>query len=90
MGQEVDRARYQASLDRLYGIFRDMSDTVNEVSQWRCPYKNVRDRCTANFGCRNQHRDGSEELPACVGSDKLDYRSAWESDPRQAPGAVIE
>ncbi len=78
MNHKDNPARYQASLDRLYNIFKEMSDTVNEVSRWRCPYKSVQDRCTASFGCRNQLRDGSERLPACVGSDKLDYRSAWE------------
>ncbi len=78
MRRKVDPLRYQASLERLYHIFKGMSDTVNEVSRWRCPYKNVQDRCTANFGCRNQLRDGSEALPVCIGSGKLDYRSAWE------------
>ena len=77
MRQPVDRERYRASLARLDAIFRDISDSVNRVSAWRCPYKNVRDRCTAKFGCRNQLRDG-EDLPVCTGSDDLDYRSAWE------------
>ena len=75
----VDRERYDASIRRLDAIFRGMSDTVTEVSQWRCPYKNVQDRCTAKFGCRNQRRDVPEgELYICAGDDKLDYRSAWE------------
>ena len=75
--QPIDRERYRASLARLDAIFRDISDTVNRVSTWRCPYKNVHDRCTAKFGCRNQLRAG-DELPVCTGSDDLDYRSAWE------------
>ena len=62
---------------RLYGIFREMSATVSEVSKRRCPYKNVRDRCTAAFGCRNQRREEPGSLPLCIGSDDLDYRSAW-------------
>ena len=75
----VDRERYDASIRRLDAIFRGMSDTVTDVSQWRCPYKNVQDRCTAKFGCRNQRRDVPEgELYICAGDDKLDYRSAWE------------
>lgn len=75
----VDRERYDASIRRLDAIFRGMSDTVTEVSRWRCPYKNVQDRCTAKFGCRNQRRDVAEgELYICAGDDKLDYRSAWE------------
>ena len=64
---------------RLYGILQGISDTSNRVSTWRCPYKNADDRCTAGFGCRNQaHAEARGGLPACVGSDKLDYRSAWE------------
>ena len=77
--QPIDRERYRASLARLDAIFRDISDTVNQVSAWRCPYKNVSDRCTAKFGCRNQlRRGGRDDLPVCTGSDDLDYRSAWE------------
>ena len=79
MDQKVDRERYRASMERLHGIFTDISRTVNEVSTWRCPYKNAQDRCTARFGCRNQLRTNIVgELPICTGSDKLDYRSAWE------------
>ncbi len=79
MNQKIDRARYRASMVRLYGIFRDISDTVNVVSKGRCPYKNVEDRCTAGFGCRNQDRLVlSDELYRCTGSDNLDYRGAWE------------
>ena len=64
---------------RLHEIFKDISDTVSVVSTWRCPYKNVENRCTANFGCRNQDRSlPSGELYICTGSDDLDYRSAWE------------
>lgn len=75
----VDRERYDASIRRLDAIFRGMSDTVTEVSRWRCPYKNVQDRCTAKFGCRNQQRNVPEgELYICTGDDKLDYRSAWD------------
>ncbi len=76
---KADRARHQASLDRLYHIFKGISDTVNDVSSWRCPYKNVEDRCTAGFGCRNQDRSVPEgDLYVCAGSDDLDYRGAWE------------
>ena len=79
MEQKVDKERYRASMARLNDIFRDMSDTVTVVSTWRCPYKNVQDRCTANFGCRNQDRTvPAGELFICTASDDLDYRSAWE------------
>ena len=79
MAATVDRQRYEASVARLYDIFTDVSETVTEVSKWRCPYKNIHDQCTANFSCRNQNRNVPEdELYKCTGSDRLDYRSAWE------------
>ena len=79
MNRQVDQERYQASILRLHGIFKEMSDTATVVSTWRCPYKNVQDRCTAGFGCRNQLRtEVPGELPICTGSDNLDYRGAWE------------
>ncbi len=78
--EPVSSDRYEASLLRLQGIFKGISDTVTEVSKWRCPYKNVENRCTAKFGCRNQDRSVPEgELFICTGDDKLDYRSAWDS-----------
>ena len=79
MNHPVDKKRYQASVARLYDIFKGMSGTVAEGSTWRCPYKNVQDRCTAKFGCRNQSfTNVPGELAVCTGSDKLDYRTAWE------------
>ena len=75
----VDKERYRASITRLEEIFRGISETADEISTRRCPYKNALDRCTASFGCRNQLRSGApEDLPLCTGSDDLDYRSAWE------------
>ena len=57
-----------------------MSQTTNEVSAWRCPYKSVENRCTAAFGCRNQDRSVPDgEAFICTGSDDLDYRLAWET-----------
>ena len=79
MSTKIDREGYEASVVRLTDIFRGVSDTVTEVSKWRCPYKNVQDRCTANFGCRNQDRTvPKNEMYICTGTDNLDYRSAWE------------
>ncbi|HCE75933.1 MAG TPA: hypothetical protein DEP04_04830 [Dehalococcoidia bacterium] len=78
--EPVDPEKYKKSLGKLETIFRSISDTASEVSSWRCPYKNVEDRCTAKFGCRNQNRRGKvTELFLCLGSDDLDYRSAWET-----------
>jgi hypothetical protein len=65
---------------RLHSIFEGMSQTTNEVSTWRCPYKSVENRCTAGFGCRNQdHTVPDGEAFICTGSDDLDYRLAWET-----------
>ena len=80
MDPQIDKQRYRASMAALDAIFRQINDTANRVSTWRCPYKNARDRCTAGFGCRNQlTRSGPEELPVCTGSDDLDYREAWQT-----------
>ncbi|MBI50781.1 MAG: hypothetical protein CL781_05565 [Chloroflexi bacterium] len=73
------RDQYARSLKRLEDIFRDISHSADEVSKWRCPYKNVQDRCTAKFGCRNQDRNVPiDELYVCIGSDDIDYRPAWQ------------
>ena len=78
--QKVDPERYRRSVERLTEIFRGISETVNVVSTYRCPYKNAQDRCTAQFGCRNQARSvPAGELYPCTGDDNLDYRSAWET-----------
>ena len=76
--EDLDLGLYRDSMARLLDIYQGISDTANHVSSWRCPYKNVHDRCTASFGCRNQKQDLPGELPLCTGSDKLDYRKAWE------------
>jgi hypothetical protein len=75
----VDAARLKESLDRLFEIYREISAKADEVVSQRCPYKDARSRCAANFGCRNQFFTKSRlERPVCTGSDKLDYRSAWD------------
>ena len=51
---QIDKEKYYKSLSKLDLIFRDISSTVTEISKWRCPYKNVADRCTAKFGCRTK------------------------------------
>ena len=77
---EVDRERLRASVAQIYEIFKNISQVADEVSTWRCPYKNMHDRCTAGFGCRNQLFDQGQDNPAlCNGSDKLNYKDAWET-----------
>lgn len=77
--KKVDPKKMQKSLDRLFSIYKDISSTADEIMKNRCPYKNAKSRCTALFKCQNQKFVSSEDLPVCTGSDKLDYRSAWES-----------
>ncbi len=82
VGSGVDAEGVRASLTRLMDIYRDISDTADRVSTRRCPYKDSRSRCTAKFECRNQRfiPDEPEEPAICMGSDKLDYRKAWQVD----------
>jgi uncharacterized 2Fe-2S/4Fe-4S cluster protein (DUF4445 family) len=82
------QAEYQKRLDRLTEIFTDIVVQADVQSQTRCPYKNAQDECTAKFGCQNKRKkivDGERKF-LCVGDGKLDYRSAWETEPaaRQA------
>ena len=77
---KIDRAEYQKRLDALNEILSGIAAHATEVSMCRCPYKDRRNECTAQFGCRNKRkpvRIGG--LPICAGDDKLDYRSAWDS-----------
>jgi len=74
----VDKERLKASMERLFDIYRKIGEVATQVSTWRCPYKDRNDRCTAKFGCHHQARETPDELPLCTGSDKLDYRNAWE------------
>jgi len=78
--QKIDKEEYQKRLDAISTIVADMMRHVDVVSQERCPYKNRLDQCTAQFGCRNQRTPEVAGEPfLCVGDDKLDYRSAWET-----------
>jgi hypothetical protein len=75
----VDSEKARASLDRLYDIFKDIASTADEVMQTRCPYKDAKSRCSYKFGCRNQvFTSDPTSLPACAGSDQIDYREAWD------------
>ena len=77
-GADADAAR--KSMSRLQSIFRDIAVKAEESFRERCPYKNAQSRCTAKFGCGYQHFTADpSSLPVCTGSDKLDYRSAWDT-----------
>jgi hypothetical protein len=79
--QKIDAAAWQLRLDAVSELFGSMIATATQQATRRCPYKNRFDQCTAHFGCRNQRRPlNPGELKVCGGDDKLDYRSAWETD----------
>ena len=77
--EKIDPAEYRKRLDALSEILNGIAQHAAELSAGRCPYKDRLDRCTAKFGCRNQRR-GEGKVLMCASDDKLDYRSAWESD----------
>jgi hypothetical protein len=79
---KIDKEAYQERLARLSELFSGMVGHADEISRHRCPYRDRHDHCTAKFRCRNQSAPTVDGAPiACVHDDRLDYRSAWESDP---------
>lgn len=80
---KINQVDYQKSLDRLSDILSGITVQADVQSQTRCPYKNKDAECTALIGCKNQRPVATEDgrILLCRGDDKLDYRSAWESDP---------
>ena len=50
----VDVERFRASMNRLYNIYSEIALKADRVMENRCPYKDARSRCSAQFGCRNQ------------------------------------
>ena len=84
--QKIDAAEYRKRIDKLSEIYAGIAAHADEQATYRCPYKNRFDECTAKFGCRNQRKPGSQGgLLRCGGDDKLDYRSAWETEPGDPP-----
>jgi len=78
--QKIDKEELQKRLDQITDLFAALATHADHQSTWRCPYKNRHDECTAHFGCRNQRKPrGKGELPLCAGDDRLNYRSAWDS-----------
>ena len=77
---DVEAAR--KSMARMANIFADIAQHAEDSSLTRCPYKDARSRCTAKFGCTNQHFTKNPlDPPICTAKDgDLDYRSAWEID----------
>lgn len=78
--KKIDKAEYEKRLSKITQIFEELVVHADEQATYRCPYKNRFDHCTAKFGCRNQRKIDEGTGLLCVGDDKLDYRSAWETD----------
>lgn len=79
----VDPAEYKKRQEQLFEILSGISQHAMTQAQTRCPYKNRHNECTANFGCRNKRKPvETGGLWRCGGDDKLDYRSAWETERR--------
>lgn len=81
MSQRIDPEAFRQRLDRISEIFAGMVTHAGEQAQHRCPYKDRRDQCTAQFSCRNQGTASQAGgLPSCTAPDgQLDYRSAWQT-----------
>jgi len=79
--EKIDKGEYQKRLEKITELFSTIVIHADELSTHRCPYRNRLDHCTAKFGCRNKRPATSQGvLPICSGDDKLDYRSAWETE----------
>ena len=85
--KKIDKAEYEKRLSKITQIFEELVVHADEQATYRCPYKNRFDHCTAKFGCRNQRKIDEGTGLLCAGDDKLDYRSAWETD---APDSTAE
>ena len=77
---KVDVEAARKSMARMANIFAEIAQHAEDSSLTRCPYKDARSRCTAKFGCSNQHFTKNPlNPPICTAKDgDLNYRSAWE------------
>ena len=86
--ERIDPSEFEKRRTRITEIFSKIVTQADAQALTRCPYKNRFDQCAAHFGCqykRKPRRPG--EPPACASDDKLDYRTAWETDPGQVEAA---
>ena len=77
---KVDVEAARESMARMANIFSDIAKHAEQTTLERCPYKDARSRCTAKFGCTNQHfTQNPIDPPVCTARDgDLNYRSAWQ------------
>ena len=79
--QPIDPADFEKRLERIGEIFSQISQHADVQAQFRCPYKNRLDQCTAGFGCRHKRKSPDKhQPPLCTSDDQLDYRDAWETE----------
>lgn len=82
---KIDPKELQKRMARISEMFTDIVVHAEAVSKTRCPYRDRKDRCTAEFRCRNQQKpDAAAAADApliCGHREEFDYRSAWESNP---------
>ena len=76
---KVDVEAARKSMARMANIVAEIAQHAEDSSLTRCPYKDARSRCTAKFGCSNQHFTKNPlNPPICTAKDgDLNYRSAW-------------
>lgn len=85
MNGRIDREAIEQRRTRLTKIFTDIIEHAGTQSLTRCPYRDRRELCTAQFGCRNQGPlDPDARLHECQCDGVLDYRSAWETEDADA------
>ena len=87
MSERIDSEAVERRRARLTRIFADIIEHAQVQCLSRCPYRDSRDLCTAQFGCRNQGPvDAGNGLSSCLCDGELDYRGAWEVED---PDAVL-
>ena len=79
--QKIDSEAHRQRIDRLGAIFADIAGRAEEISKFRCPYRDRLDRCTGKFRCRNQETTEEGDVLRCTHDGHFDYRSAWETKP---------
>ncbi len=80
---KIDPKEIQKRMDRITHMFEDMVTHADKVSLTRCPYRNRKDHCTAEFRCRNQKlsKDLGNDSIFCLHDGTFDYSKAWENNP---------
>ena len=87
MSERIDSDAVERRRARLPRIFAALIEHAQVQCLSRCPYRDSRDLCTAQFGCRNQGpADAEHGLSSCLCDGELDYRGAWEVED---PDAVL-